>query len=312
MHKYGLHFYVLLNMLSIHSSDIPMPKLHEYLLSAIAPRPIAFVSTVDKNGIANLAPFSFFNCFGSNPPTLVFSPARSGRTGATKNTHDNVLEVKECVVNIPHYDMLYQMNLAAHMYEKGVNEFSKSGLTPVASVVVKPPRVGECFVQFECAVKDVIETGQDGGAGNLVVCEVKMIHINEKVLNVEGSIDPTKMNYIARMGKQFWARIGAENIISVPGFKMANEVGVGWDALPQSITHSKYLSANDVAQIASLHAFPTNEQIEELRKADFMQEIFAENKNDADTLKKAIHLRAKIEITRGSLPLAFQLLMLIK
>jgi flavin reductase (DIM6/NTAB) family NADH-FMN oxidoreductase RutF len=298
-------------MLSIHPSDIPMPKLHEYLLSAVAPRPIGFVSTIDKEGNVNLSPFSFFNVFGSNPPTLVFSPARSGRTGATKNTHDNVLEVDECVVNIAHYDMLYQMNLAAHMYAKGVDEFAKSGLTKQDSITVKPPRVAECYVQMECKVKQVIETGQGGGAGNLIICEVTMLHINERVLNEEGSIDPFKMNYIARMGKQFWARIGAENIISVPGFRMSNELGVGWDALPQSITHSKYLSANDVAQIASLHSFPTKEDLEEIRKADFMKEIFAENENDVEGLKKAIHLRAKIEIERGSLPLAFQLLMLM-
>src|SRR5688572_19453247 len=152
-------------MLSINPTEISIPKLHEHLLHAIAPRPIAFVSTIDKNGTVNLAPFSFFNCFGSNPPTLVFSPARSGRTGATKHTHDNVLEVKECVVNIPNYDMLYQMNLAAHMYEKGVNEFEKSGLTAVPSLIIKPPRVAECFVQFECQVKDVFETGKNGGAG---------------------------------------------------------------------------------------------------------------------------------------------------
>jgi flavin reductase (DIM6/NTAB) family NADH-FMN oxidoreductase RutF len=299
-------------MLSINPSEIPMPKLHEYLLSAVAPRPIAFVSTIDKEGNVNLSPFSFFNVFGSNPPTLVFSPARSGRTGATKNTHDNVLEVDECVVNIAHYDMLYQMNLAAHMYAKGVDEFAKSGLTKVDSVTVKPPRVAECYVQMECKVKQVIETGQGGGAGNLVVCEVTMLHINEKVLNEEGSIDPFKMNYVARMGKQFWARIEADNIISIPGFKMVNDLGVGWDALPQSITHSRYLSANDVAQIASLHSFPTKEELEELRKADFVQEIYGEHKGNPEELKKAIHLRAKVEIERGSLPLAFQLLMLLE
>lgn len=299
-------------MLSINPSEIPMPKLHEYLLSAVAPRPIAFVSTINKEGNVNLSPFSFFNVFGSNPPTLVFSPARSGRTGATKNTHDNILEVDECVVNIAHYDILYQMNLAAHMYPKGVDEFAKSGLTKAASVTVKPPRVAECYVQMECKVKTIIETGQGGGAGNLVVCEVTLLHINEKVLNEEGSIDPFKMNYIARMGKQFWARIGAENIISVPGFKMANELGIGWDALPESITHSKYLSANDVAQVASAHTFPTHEELDELRKADFMQEIVAEHTNNPEELKKAIHQRAKIEIERGSLPLAFQLLMLLE
>ena len=299
-------------MRSINPTELTPAKLHEHLLNAIAPRPIAFVSTIDKNGIANLAPFSFFNCFGSNPPTLVFSPARSGRTGATKHTHDNVLEVKECVVNIPNYDMLYQMNLAAHMYEKGVSEFSKSGLTPVESVTVKPPRVAECFVQFECIVKDVIETGQGGGAGNLVVCEVKMIHINQNVLNEEGSIDPNKMNYIARMGKQFWARIGAENIISVAGFKMANELGIGWDALPETIRHSKYLTGNEIAQIAALHTFPTAEEIEELKKADFVLEIIEATQNNFEVFEKQINDRAKIEIKRGSLSLAFQLLMLVE
>ena len=297
-------------MLSINTSEIAMPKLHEYLLSAIAPRPIAFVSTIDKEGHVNLSPFSFFNVFGSNPPTLIFSPARSGRTGATKHTHDNVLEVRECVVNIPNYDMLYQMNLAAHMYPKGIDEFTKSGLTKQESITVMPPRVAECFVQLECEVKDVIVTGLNGGAGNLVVCEVKMIHINEKVLNEEGSIDTNKMNYIARMGKQFWARIGAENIISIPGFKMANELGVGWDELPNGITHSKYLSGNDIARIAELHLFPTEEELSELRKAEFVEEMFSEHKNDFVALEKAIHLRAKFEIERGSLQLAFQLLMI--
>ncbi len=299
-------------MLSISPSDISHQKLHEHLLSAIAPRPIAFVSTIDKNGNVNLSPFSFFNCFGSNPPVLVFSPARSGRTGATKNTHDNVLEVKECVVNIPNYDMLYQMNLAAHMYEKGVNEFSKSGLTAVDSLTVKPPRVGECFVQFECEVKDVIETGQGGGAGNLIVCEVKMIHINESVMNAEGSIDPTKMNYIARMGKQFWARVGAENIISIPGFKMANEVGIGFDGLPTGIRYSKYLTGNEIAQIAALNFFPREEEMNELRKADFILEIEAATQNNFEIFEKQVNDRAKIEIKRGSLQLAFQLLMLVE
>lgn len=299
-------------MLSINPADIPMPKLHEYLLSAVAPRPIAFATTMDKNGNVNLAPFSFFNCFGSNPPTLIFSPARSGKSGHTKNTHDNALEVPECVVNIAHYEMLYQMNLAAHMYPKGTNEFLKSGLTPLPSVTVKPPRVAEAFVQMECKVKQVIETGQGGGAGNLIICEVTMLHIDEKVLDAEGSIDPNKMNYIARLGKQFWCRVGAENIISIPHFKMGNELGVGWDALPEGITHSKYLSANDVAQIAAQHVFPNKEEIAELEKADFVQEILSEHKDDFSGLEKAIHQRAKIEITRGSLPLAFQLLMLFE
>lgn len=299
-----------MSTLSINPAEIPMPKVHEYLLSAIAPRPIAFVSTIDEAGNANLAPFSFFNVFGSNPPTLIFSPARSGRTGATKNTHDNVLSVKECVINIVHYDMLHQMNLAAGMYEKGVNEFEKSGLTPEPSLVVKPPRVKECYVQFECEVKQVIETGPNGGAGNLIICEVKMIHINEQVMDSEGSIDPIKMNYIARLGKQYWCRIGEENIITIPGFKMANELGMGWNTLPEHIRHANYLSANDVALLASLPNLPSEQEIEELKNADFVNEMIGEAKGDQILFKKLLAQRAIVEIERGSLVLGLKLLMI--
>lgn len=296
-------------MLTITPEGIPPPKLHDILLSAVAPRPIAFVSTIDKEGNINLSPFSFFNCFGSNPPILIYSPARSGRTGATKNTYDNVLEVKECVVNIAHYDMLYQMNLAAGMYPKETNEFEKSGLTPVASFKVKPPRVAECHVQFECEVKQVIETGPNGGAGNLVICEVKMIHLNEKVLDTEGNIDPFKMKYIARLGKQFWCKVNDENIIMVEGFKPANDLGIGFDNLPDGIRKSKYLSGNDIARVASLHTFPTEEEIAASNQTDLVQKIFSEYKNDLPALEKAIHLSAKTEIEKGRVPLAFQLLM---
>lgn len=299
-------------MLSFKPADLAIPKLHEHLLSAVAPRPIAFATTIDKDGNVNLAPFSFFNCFGSNPPTLVFSPARSGKTGATKNTHDNVLEVAECVVNIAPYSILYQMNLAAHMYPKGVDEFAKSGLTPLPSVTVKPPRVAECYVQMECIVKQVIETGQGGGAGNLVICEVTMMHIDEKVLDAAGSIDPVKMDYIARMGKQYWCRIGADSIITVPGFKMGNEVGLGFDSLPQGIRHSQYLTGNEIAQVAALQSLPTAEEMSELRNADFIEEITTAAGGNFAEYERLINQRVKIEIKRGSLPLALQLLMLIE
>lgn len=299
-------------MLSFKPADLAIPKLHEHLLGAVAPRPIAFATTIDKDGNVNLAPFSFFNCFGSNPPTLVFSPARSGKTGATKNTHDNVLEVAECVVNIAPYSILYQMNLAAHMYPKGVDEFAKSGLTPLPSVTVKPPRVAECYVQMECIVKQVIETGPGGGAGNLVICEVTMMHIDEKVLDAEGSIDPAKMDYIARMGKQYWCRIGADSIITVPAFKMGNEVGLGFDGLPQGIRHSQYLTGNEIAQVAALHSLPTTDELNELRGADFMEEINSTAGNNFAEYERLINQRVKIEIKRGSLPLALQLLMLVE
>lgn len=299
-------------MLSFKPADLAIPKLHEHLLSAVAPRPIAFATTIDKEGNVNLAPFSFFNCFGSNPPTLVFSPARSGKTGATKNTHDNVLDVAECVVNIAPYSILYQMNLAAHMYPKGVDEFAKSGLTPLPSVTVKPPRVAECYVQMECIVKQVIETGPGGGAGNLVICEVTMMHIDEKVLDAEGSIDPVKMDYIARMGKQYWCRIGADSIITVPAFKMGNEVGLGFDGLPQGIRHSQYLTGNEIAQVAALHSLPSADELNELRDADFIEEINSAAGDNFAEYERLINQRVKIEIKRGSLPLALQLLMLVE
>lgn len=299
-------------MISFKPGDLPIPKWHEHLLAAVAPRPIAFVSTIDKEGNVNLAPFSFFNCFGSNPATLVYSPARSGRSGHTKHTHDNVLEVPECVVNIAHYDMLYQMNLAAHMYPKGTNEFLKSGLTPLDSVTIKPPRVAEAYVQMECSVKQVIETGQGGGAGNLVICEVNLMHINEKVMNSEGSIDPLKMNYIARMSKQFWCRIGEENIFTVPGFKMPGETGIGFDQLPEGIRHSKYLTGNDLAQIASSERVPTEKELFDMGPLPEIKIIVDKYGHDFSAFEKEMHLLAKQEIEQQNLWLAFKILMVVE
>jgi hypothetical protein len=198
------------------------------------------------------------------------------------------------------------------MYPKGVDEFAKSGLTPLPSVTVKPPRVAECYVQMECIVKQVIETGPGGGAGNLVICEVTMMHIDEKVLDAEGSIDPAKMDYIARMGKQYWCRIGADSIITVPAFKMGNEVGLGFDGLPQGIRHSQYLTGNEIAQVAALHSLPTADELNELRDADFIEEINSAAGNNFAEYERLINQRVKIEIKRGSLPLALQLLMLVE
>ena len=186
-------------MLTIDPKEIPVPKLHHYLLGAIGPRPIAFASTVDNNGNRNLSPFSFFNVFSANPPILVFSPARSGRTGETKNTFDNVKETKEVVINIVNYDIVQQMSLSSSPYGKNVDEFIKSGLTPIASETIKPFRVKESPVQFECKVNEIVELGQNGGAGNLVICEVLKIHINEEVLDENGMIDQHKIDLVSRM-----------------------------------------------------------------------------------------------------------------
>ena len=298
--------------MTLDPAELPIPKLHEYLLAAVAPRPIAFVSTVDGEGNVNLSPFSFFNVFGANPPIMIFSPARSGRTGMTKNTHDNVKEIAECVVNIAHYDILYQMNLAAGMYPKGVNEFAKSGLTAIDSVRVKPPRVGECYVSFECKVNQVIETGEKGGAGNLIICEVVMIHISDKVLDAEGGIDPFKMDYIARMGKQNWCRVGKENIITVPSFKMANEVGMGFDQIPDGIRRSKYLSGNDLAQLATCDKIPTEKELFETRDVAEIQAIVSDYGSDFTSFEREMHLLAKREIEQGNMWLAWKTLMIVE
>lgn len=298
--------------MTIDPKELPIPKLHEHLLGAVAPRPIAFVSTVDKEGNVNLSPFSFFNVFGANPPILAFSPARSGRTGATKNTHDNVLEVPECVVNIAHYDILYQMNLAAGMYPKGVNEFAKSGLTALDSVKVKPPRVAECYVQMECKVNQVIETGEGGGAGNLIICEVVMLHIHDKVLDSEGSIDPLKMDYIARMSKQNWCRIGAESIFSIPSFKMANELGMGFDALPDGVRRSKYLTGNDLAQLATCTEQPTERELFETKDVPEIQLLVSKYGHDFSMFEKEMHLLAAQEIAQHNVWLAWKVLMIVE
>jgi flavin reductase (DIM6/NTAB) family NADH-FMN oxidoreductase RutF len=298
--------------MQIDPKELTPSKLHDHLLCAVAPRPIAFVSTIDDEGNVNLAPFSFFNVFGSNPPIMIFSPARSGRTGATKNTHDNVKSIAECVVNIAHYDMIYQMNLAAGMYPKGTNEFEKAGLTPVASTLVKAPRVGESFVSFECKVLHVIETGDQGGAGNLIVCEVVMIHIADSVLDPDNNIDPIKMNYIARMGKQTWCRVGEENMFQMPGFKMANELGMGFDKLPEGIKKSKFLSGNELAQLASFEREPTERELFEMKDVPEVQLIVDKYGYDFELFEKEMHLLAAQEIDQDNVWLAWKMLMVVE
>ncbi len=299
-------------MQSINPAEVAPARVHDLLLSAVAPRPIAFVSTVDDEGNFNLAPFSFFNVFSSNPPVLIFSPARSGRTGETKHTHDNVVHTPECVVNIAHFSIAQQMNLAAGMYPKGTNEFEKSGLTPIASITVKPPRVAECFVQLECVVNEVIELGQSGGAGNLIICEVKMIHIHDEVMNKEGGIDPYKMDYIGRMGKQYWTRVLPENMVTLPSFKMANELGIGFDALPEGIRTSKYLSGNDIAQIASNGSAPSEKDLFDMGPVPEIQTIISKYGADFADFEREMHLLAKQEIEQENLWFAFKILMIVE
>jgi flavin reductase (DIM6/NTAB) family NADH-FMN oxidoreductase RutF len=243
----------------IDPKEITVGKMHSYLLGAIAPRPIAFASTIDKEGNVNLSPFSFFNCFGANPPIIIFSPARRGRDNTTKHTYENVLEVPEVVINIGNYDLVQQMSLASTEYKKGVNEFIKAGLTSVASTKVKPPRVGEAPVSFECKVLQVIPTGLNGGAGNLVICEVILAHVKDEILDAEGRIDPFKLDAVARMGGDWYCRANGEALFTVP--KPLEKIGIGIDQLPEAIRKSTVLTGNDLAMLANIEQLPEGAEL---------------------------------------------------
>lgn len=247
-------------MLSLDPKELKTSLLHQYLLHAIAPRPIAFASTVDKDGNPNLSPFSFFNVFSANPPVVIFSPARSGRTGATKNTLDNVREVPEVVINVVNYDLVQQASLSSTEYPKGVNEFVKAGLTEIPSVKVQPSRVKESPVQFECVVREVIELGTHGGAGNLVIAEVVMMHINEDVLDPETQmIDQHKIDLVARMGADWYCRASGSAMFKVA--KPLTTIGIGVDALPASIRNSKVLTGNHLGQLGNVEKLPSPEDV---------------------------------------------------
>lgn len=241
-------------MLTIDPKTISVAKMHAYLLGSVTPRPIAFASTVDKEGKVNLSPFSFFNCFGMNPPLLIFSPARRVRDNTTKHTYENVLEVPEVVINVVTYPMVQQTSLASTEYPRGVNEFVKAGFTEVKSERVKPPRVAESPVAWECKVRDVVKTGDQGGAGNLIICEILLMHIKEEILDAEGKIDQHKIDTVARLGGDWYCRVHGEALFKVP--KPIDRLGIGIDQLPERIRHSKILSGNDLGMLANVEKIP--------------------------------------------------------
>jgi flavin reductase (DIM6/NTAB) family NADH-FMN oxidoreductase RutF len=252
-------------MLTINPKEVPMAKMHSYLLGAITPRPIAFASTIDKNGNVNLSPFSFFNCFGANPPILIFSPARRGKDNTTKHTYENVREVSEVVINIVSYPMVQQTSLASTEYAKGVNEFAKAGFTEVPSLRVKPPRVGESPISMECKVLQVIQTGDGGGAGNLVICEVLLMHIKEEVLGDDGRIDPWKLDAVARLGSDYYCRVQGDSIFKI--VKPLDKLGIGIDQLPENIRKSKILTGNDLGLLGNVEQLPDQSSIDEFKKS---------------------------------------------
>lgn len=242
-------------MITFTPSELPIPKIHQLLLGSIGPRPICFASTIDKQGNRNLAPFSFFNVFSANPPILVFSPARSGRTGEKKHTHDNVKEVAEVVINVVTYDMVQQMSLASSPYPKGVDEFIKTGFTPLESELVKPFRVKESPVQLECTVENVIELGQSGGAGNLIICKVVKIHIDENMMNEAGQIDQTKIDLVARMGGDWYCRANGDAIFELQ--KPLTTCGIGVDILPENVRLNDVFTGNDLGILGNIESIPS-------------------------------------------------------
>lgn len=284
--------------MKIDPKEIPIPKLQGYLQGTVSPRPIAFVSSVDKEGRVNLSPFSFFNLVSTNPPILVFSPSRRVRNNTTKHTLENVLEVPEVVINMVNYNMVQQTSLASCDFPRGANEFVKAGFTEVVSEKVKPPRVKESYASFECIVNQVISLGTEGGAGNLVICEAILIHINDFVFDEQGRIDPNKMDSVARMGNDFYTRANGEAIFTVP--KPNEKVGIGIDAMPVEIRNSKILTGNDLGMLGNIEKLPSLESIQGFRNQNSklidLKDVLARhrlakeylNKNDVESAWKIL------------------------
>ena len=253
-------------MLTIDPKELSPMQLQGYLQSAVAPRPIAFASTMDKNGKPNLSPFSFFNIFSSNPPILVFSPARRARNNTIKHTLINCQDTMEVVINVVNYDIVQQMSLSSTEYADGVNEFLKSGLTPIPSELVKPYRVAESPVQFECKINEIIALGTEGGAGNMIICEVVKIHINENVLDEKGAIDPMKIDLVSRLGGNWYSR-AKEGLFEVE--KPLATLGIGVDVIPEYVKESAIFDGNDLGKLGNVEALPTNEEITIFVKQNF-------------------------------------------
>ncbi len=250
-------------MVDFDPADYGNQKLFKLLLGGVAPRPIAFAATVDNNGNHNLSPFSFYNAFGVNPTTLIFSPSRRGRDNTTKHTLDNLKEVPEVVLNAVSYDMVHQMSLSSTEYPKGVDEFLKSGFTALNSVKVKPRRVAESPMQFECKVRDIIETSGKAGSGNLVICEIVHIHLDETIFDTAGNIDPDKIDLVGRLGGDYYVRTSGDAKFMVP--KPLTTLGIGIDSLPDKIKLSTILTGNDLGQLGNLESMPTLEEVNQFR-----------------------------------------------
>jgi flavin reductase (DIM6/NTAB) family NADH-FMN oxidoreductase RutF len=288
----------------LHLKDLKPADVQNFLQHAIAPRPICFASTINKQGNVNLSPFSFFNLFSSQPPIVVFSPARRMRDNTTKHTLQNVLEVPQVVINIVDYDMVQQTSLASCEFEKGINEFEKAGFTMEAATMIKPPLVKESKIKLECEVIEVKPLGTEGGAGNLVICEVLCMHINEGILNSEGKIDQTKINHVARLGGDWYCKTDESNLFKVA--KPNTQLGIGVDALPASIKNSTILSGNNLGQLANVDKMPF---VDTGFNDDKLKNIIQYYSINPDEMEKELHFYAKELLDAGKVNQAWQVLL---
>jgi len=293
-------------MLTIDPKDLTVGRLHNYLLSAVAPRPIAFASTVDEDGNHNLAPFSFFNVFSANPPIAIFSPARRGRDGSTKHTYENVLKVPEVVINVVNYALVQQCSLASTEYGLGVSEFVKAGLTPLASDLIRPARVAESPVQMECIVRDVVALGQEGGAGNLVIAEVVRMHISEAILDADGNIDPALIDLVGRCGANYYVRTDAAALFEVA--KPLARLGIGVDSIPADIRYSKVLTGNHLGMLGNVEVLPNETDVNEYKLIE-LAELFIDLEDDPAALELALHRKAAELLDQGDVTAAWQTLL---
>ena len=288
----------------IDLKDLKTAEKQYYLQHVVAPRPVCFASTIDKDGNVNLSPFSFFNLFSSNPPIVIFSPSRRVRDNSTKHTLENVLEVPEVVINIVTYDMVHQVSLASCEYPKEMNEFEKAGFTPASATLVRPPMVKESKVNLECKVIEVKPLGAEGGAGNLVICEVLRMHIDDSLLDENKKMDQRKIHHIARLGADWYCKVDESNLFHVP--KPNTELGIGVDALPESIRYSKILTGSNLGQLANVHEFPV---IDPSFDDGHLKDIIQYYSVNPDEMEKELHAYAKKLLAEGKVKEAWQVLL---
>jgi len=294
-------------MKTIQPKDLSTPELQALLQGAVAPRPIAFVSSINGAGAVNLSPFSFFNLFSANPPILVFSPSRRVRDKSAKHTLENVLEVPEVVIHVVGHSLVEQMSLASTEYGKGVNEFVKAGLTEVPSNLVSPPRVKEAPLAFECRVNQVISLGEEGGAGNLVICEVLQIHLNERILDASGVIAPLKLDPVARLGGNWYTKITAESLFQIP--KPLTTLGIGVDQIPEEIRFSPVLTGNNLGRLGNVEQLPSPEELAAFGQTPEVLELKKRFQLDPESWLDHLHRWAKEELESGDVDVAWKILL---